>query len=97
MRERLVFITGAAIIFLVIVATVELAAFFYTTYLAKRYGILFYLPQITEDYATYAARVNPILGWPSPQALQKERDGLMNTIAASGSDVANTRRQIAVS
>jgi hypothetical protein len=83
MRDRLVFFTGVAVIVVLIVATVEIAAFFYTTYLAKRYGILFYLPQITEDYATYAARVNPRLGWPSPQVLQKEGDDLARTVAAA--------------
>ncbi len=83
MRARLVFFVGAAIIVMVILATVELGAYFYTTYLARRYGILFYLPQITEDYATYAARVNPRLGWPSEQALQEERDDLARTIAAA--------------
>ncbi len=63
---------GAALIFLVILATLELAAFLYTTYLAQKYGIIFYLPHITEDYPTYAARLNPRLGWPSPQALQEQ-------------------------
>ena len=85
MRERLVFFTGVAIIFLTIAAMVEVAAFFYTTYLAKRYGILFYLPQITEDYVTYAARVNPRLGWPSLQALAQEREDLQKTASAGGS------------
>jgi hypothetical protein len=84
MRNRLVSITGVALIFLAIVATVEIAAYFYTTHLARRYGILFYLPQITEDYATYAARVNPRLGWPSPQALQKEPDDLQKTAGTQG-------------
>lgn len=74
MRDRLVSGAGVAIIVALIVATVEVAAFFSTTYLARRYGILFYLPQITEDYAKYSARVNPLLGWPSPQALAKDRD-----------------------
>jgi len=83
MRNRLVFLTGVALIVVVIMATVEIAAYFYTTYLARRYGILFYLPQITEDYTTYAGRVNPRLGWPSPQALQQERDELARTRAAA--------------
>jgi hypothetical protein len=69
-RDRLVGFTGIALIVFVIAATVEVAAFFYTTYLARQYGILFYVPQVTESYATYAARVNPVLGWPSPKALK---------------------------
>ena len=83
MRERLVSVVGVAMIVILILATVEVAAYFYTTYLAKRYAILFYLPLITEDYATYAARVNPRLGWPSPQAIQEQRDDLARTVAAS--------------
>lgn len=74
-RERsrlLVSITGVAVILVLIAAAVEIGAYCCTTYLARKYGILFYLPQITEDYATYAARVNPLLGWPSPQALAQE-------------------------
>jgi len=59
MRDRLVFFTGVGIIVVVLVATVEIAAFFYTTYLAKRYGILFYLPQITEDYANLRRQGQP--------------------------------------
>ena len=55
MRERLVSVAGVAIIVIIIVASVEISAYFYTTYLAKRYGILFYLPHITESHATYAA------------------------------------------
>jgi len=74
-RHRLVTFTGVALIALVIAATVEISAYFYTTYLAKRYGILFYLPCITESYATYAARVNPLLGWPSPQSMPPQPDG----------------------
>jgi hypothetical protein len=83
MRDRLIFFTGVAVIVVLIAATVELAAFFYTTYLARKYGILFYLPQITENYPAYAARVNPRLGWPSRQALEKERDDLGNSLAAA--------------
>ena len=75
MRERLVSVAGVAIIVIIIVASVEISAYFYTTYLAKRYGILFYLPHITESYATYAARVNPSLGWPSPQSMHPQPDG----------------------
>jgi hypothetical protein len=81
-RDRLVFFAGVAIIVVMILVTIEIAAFFSTTYLAKRYGIVFYLPQITEDYATYASRVNTHLGWPSPQAIQKEREKLAITKAA---------------
>ena len=92
MRDRLVFFAGVVIILLTITATVEIAAFFYTTYLAKRYGILFYLPQITEDYTTYAARVNPVLGWPSPQALQKERDDMIKMASGAGSDTKQMDR-----
>jgi hypothetical protein len=83
-RDRLVQLTGIAVIVLVITATVEVAAFFYTTYLARQYGILFYVPQVTEAYATYAARVNPVLGWPSPQALEKEQADLLKAAALSG-------------
>jgi lysophospholipase L1-like esterase len=94
MHNRLVFFAGVAIIVVVILATVEIAAFFYTTYLAKRYGILFYLPQqITEDYATYASRVNPRLGWPSPQAIQQQRDDLAKTVAAGN----NPEREFPIS
>jgi hypothetical protein len=75
-REGLVRLTGTAIIIGVIAAAVELAAFLYTTYLAQNFGILFFVPHITEDYATYAARVNPRLGWPSPQALQQQQDDI---------------------
>ncbi len=90
MRNRLVSFTGAAIIALVVIATVEIAAFFYTTYLAQKYGIIFYLPHITEDYATYSARVNPLLGWPSPLAIQKQHDDITGTAtAASGSKTFN--------
>jgi len=92
-RNRLVFFTGVVIIVVLIAATVEIAAYFYTTYLAKRYGILFYLPQITENYATYAVRVNPRLGWPSRQALQKERDDLAKTLAAA----PNPEKDISIS
>lgn len=74
MRHRLLTFTGTAIIAFVMIAILEMAAFFYTTYLAKKYGIIFYLPHITESYASYSARVNPLLGWPSPQALQEQQD-----------------------
>jgi hypothetical protein len=94
MHDRLVFFTGVAIIVVVITAMVEIAAFFYTSYLAKRYGILFYLPQqITENYATYASRVNPRLGWPSPQAIQQQRDDLAKTVAAGN----NPEREFPIS
>ena len=83
-HNRLVFLTGLALIVLAIAATVEMAAYFYTTYLARNYGILFYLPQVTENYATYAARVNPRLGWPSPQALQQEHDDMLRAAAGAG-------------
>jgi len=85
-RERLVRLTGAALIAVVLVATVEIAAFFYTTYLAKGYGILFFLPHITEDYATYAARVNSRLGWPSPQALQAQGGDVAGKGLSPGSE-----------
>ena len=78
-HNRLATFTGVALIAVVLIATVEISAYFYTTYLAKRYGILFYLPHITESYATYAARVNPLLGWPSPQAMQQKPDGMAGT------------------
>lgn len=81
-RERLVRLTGTALILVVIAAVVELAAFLYTTYLARNYGILFFVPHITEDYATYAARVNPRLGWPSPQALKQQQDDIARQQAA---------------
>jgi hypothetical protein len=93
MRDRLVFFTGVAIIVVLIAATVETAAYFYTTYLARRYGILFYLPQVTENFATYAARVNPRLGWPSVQALQQEREDLAKAVAAA----PNADREIPIS
>ncbi|MFZ2089020.1 MAG: SGNH/GDSL hydrolase family protein [Desulfobaccales bacterium] len=79
----LVAVAGVAVIFLVIFATLELAAFLYTSYLAKKYGILFYLPNITEDYPTYAARLNPLLGWPSPQALEQEAQAAPGKAAIS--------------
>jgi hypothetical protein len=85
MHDRLVFFAGVAIIVLVIGAVGEIAAFFYTTYLARKYGIIFYLPQVTENYTTYAARVNPRLGWPSPQAIQQQRDDLAKIAGSSNS------------
>ncbi|MGQ9689118.1 MAG: hypothetical protein ACUVXF_10075 [Desulfobaccales bacterium] len=69
-RTLLVRLTGTAVIVLLVVVVLELGAFFYTTYLARYYGILFFVPHITEDYATYASRLHPLLGWPSPQALK---------------------------
>lgn len=82
--RRLVTFTGAALIVLVVLGTLEAAAFIYTTYLAQRYGIIFYLPStITEDYASYAARVHPGLGWPSPQVLREQQDRLAANPAAS--------------
>jgi len=87
--DRLVRFTGVIIIFLIVVVMVEVAAFFYTTYLAKRYGILFYLPQITEDYTTYAARLNPRLGWPSLQALAIEREDRLGTGSQANPDAGS--------
>jgi hypothetical protein len=84
-HNRLITFTGVALIVLVIIATVEISAYFYTTYLAKRYGILFYLPHITESYPAYAARVNPLLGWPSPQSLLAQPDGLAGNRATASS------------
>ena len=82
--RRLVTFTGAALIVLVVLGTLEAAALVYTTYLARRYGIIFYLPStITEDYASYAARVHPVLGWPSPQGLREQQDRLAANPAAS--------------
>lgn len=78
MRHRLVTFTGVALIVFAVFGTLEIAAFFYTTYLAKRYGIIFYLPDtITEDYASYSDRVHPLLGWPSQQAVQEQHDRIM--------------------
>jgi hypothetical protein len=93
MRDRLIFFTGVAVIVVLIAATVEIAAFFYTTYLARNYGILFYVPQITENYATYVARVNPRLGWPSWQALQEEQGDL----ARSGTAASNPEKNPLIS
>jgi hypothetical protein len=87
-REGLVRLTGAALIIVAVAAAVELAAFLYTTYLARNYGILFFVPHITEDYPTYAARVNPRLGWPSPQALTKAQENLARQQAALRPDSA---------
>jgi hypothetical protein len=76
MRHRLMTFTGTALIIFVVLGTLEVAAFVYTTYLAQRYGIIFYLPRlISEDFASYSARVHPVLGWPSPQAKQEQPDG----------------------
>lgn len=74
MRNRLVTFTGAALIVLAVLGTLEIAAFFYTTYLAEKYGIIFYQPHITEDYASYSARVHPLLGWPAPRVRQEQQD-----------------------
>lgn len=81
-RNRLVRLTGTALIIVAVAAALEMAAFLYTTYLAKNYGILFFVPHITEAYPTYAARVNPRLGWPSPQALKKEQAEIARQQAA---------------
>uniref|UniRef100_A0A7V6A3B5 SGNH/GDSL hydrolase family protein n=1 Tax=Desulfobacca acetoxidans TaxID=60893 RepID=A0A7V6A3B5_9BACT len=97
MRDRLVSFTGLALMVALILATVEIAAYFYSTYLARRYGILFYLPQITEDYATYAARVNPRLGWPSSQALQKQQDDMIAMASAPGTDLTKIDREFPIS
>ena len=97
MRNRLVFFTGMALIVVLILATVEIGAYFYSTYLARRYGILFYLPQITEDYATYAARVNPRLGWPSLQALQKQQEDMIRMASDPSSDLKKTDTEFPIS
>ena len=78
MPKRLVNFIGTALIVLVVLGCLETMAFLYTTYLAQRYGIIFYLPQlITEDYASYSERLNPVLGWPSPQVMQEERERIV--------------------
>lgn len=94
--NRLVTFTGIGLIALVIIATVEISAFFYTTYLARKYGILFYLPHITESYAAYAARVNPLLGWPSPQFLSPQPDGLTDN-RATASNSEQSAKEIPIS
>lgn len=97
MRKHVVTFTGAVIIGLVMVATLETAAFFYTTYLAQRYGIIFYLPRlITEDYTSYAARVHPLLGWPSPPALQEQPPDPRGT-RTTASDTKQSSGKIAIS
>jgi hypothetical protein len=96
-REGLVRLIGTAIIIGVIAAAVELAAFLYTTYLAQNFGILFFVPHITEDYATYAARVNPLLGWPSPQALQQQQDDIARQQAALSPDPASNQPHMSMS
>ncbi len=87
-RDRLVRLTGTALIIVAVAAALELAAFLYTTYLAKNFGILFFVPHITEDYPAYAARVNPRLGWPSPQTLKQEIEEIARQQAALQPDPA---------
>jgi lysophospholipase L1-like esterase len=96
MHNRLVTFTGVALIAFVLIATVEIAAYAYTTYLAKEYGIIFYLPHITENYATYSTRVNPLLGWPSPQTIQEQRNNLSGK-ATTASDSKNFDKEIPIS
>jgi len=84
MHQRRVKYVGIFIICIVVIGSVELLAYFYTSYLAKNFGILFYTPHITESYATYKERHHARLGWPSPQALHGEHHEENAPISAYG-------------
>lgn len=62
-RRRLL-VAAAILIFLVFLEALS----FGVGILVHRRGKI-YWPHITESYATYAARLDPLLGWPSPAAL----------------------------
>ncbi len=84
MQKRLVKYVGVAIIIGLVFIAAEIGAYFYTTYLAKNFGILFYTPHITDSYSTYKKRLNPLLGWPSSQAIQEQRQARQAPISAYG-------------
>jgi len=65
---------GFTFMVLVILAVAELMACLTTRYVAQKRGIYFYLPHITESYESYQKRLNPLLGWLSPDSATKRND-----------------------
>lgn len=65
---------GFTIMVLGSLAVAELLACLTTRYVARSRGIYFYLPGVTESYEAYQARVDPLLGWPSSEAVKNRRD-----------------------
>ncbi len=72
---------GSVLIILAILAVGEVMAGLLSHMIARTTGIPFYLPHVTESFKDYQARLNPSLGWPSPD-ISKRRS---NFYDASGS------------
>jgi hypothetical protein len=57
---------GNILIIFAVLAVGEIMAGLFSHMIARTTGIPFYLPHVTESYKDYQARLNPSLGWPSP-------------------------------
>jgi len=72
---------GSILIILAVLAVGEVMAGLLSHMIARTTGIPFYLPHVTESYKDYQARLNPSLGWPSPDISRSKS----NFYDASGS------------
>jgi hypothetical protein len=66
--------SGITVIVLAVLTVAEVMAWLTTCHIARTKGIPFYQPHLLESYEDYQTRLNPILGWPSPDVARRRSD-----------------------